>query len=85
VSLDILKVPACSEPRMKFCGRNESLLCWYCDEGTRSRMQYLAHNLAVGAACCRAYWDGVRREFAHNAHAPWLDRDWAPGCGRVAP
>jgi hypothetical protein len=44
----------------------------------------LVSNLAVGAALCRAFWDGIRRESAYHVDAPWIDRDWFPGCGRSA-
>ncbi len=45
------------------------------------RLATLAHNLAIGAALCRAFWDGVRGEFARSMNASWVDLKWHPGCG----
>jgi hypothetical protein len=54
------------------------------DDAVKSRaaMVCLAANLRTAAGLCAAYWDGVRCEAARHVHAPWLDRDWRPGCGR---
>lgn len=44
----------------------------------------LAHNLAIAGGLCATYWDGVRTEFSHHLHAPWIER-WRPGCAKPAP
>jgi hypothetical protein len=57
-------------------------LCWTCELLLAEALRTISHNLGVAGALCRAFWDGVRYEFAHDHHAPWIDGGWQPGCGR---
>ena len=55
----------------------------------RQMLTTLAHNLAIGAALCRAFSQGA---YAVGTALPYravayvdADRVWTPGCGKAAP
>lgn len=47
----------------------------------RERLDTLASNLAVGAALCRAYYNGL---YGGENRGYYDDAPWRPGCGRMA-
>lgn len=59
-------------------------ICYQCRNVVRAKCETLAHNLAIGAALCRAFELGAR--YADDLWR-WDERPplWHPGCGRSAP
>lgn len=54
------------------------------------RLDTLASNLAIGAALCRAWWNGVDHGYDEACESEGVgrtkpDSDWFPGCGKEAP
>lgn len=48
----------------------------------------LAHNLAIGAALCRAHYNALDEAEEHRLYHEYgyrLYECWSPGCGRSAP
>lgn len=72
----------CNDHELHHCDFEKyTKLCRPCARLVNATLATLAHNLAIGAALCRAYRYG-----ALNGSADVLGRGWWwPGCGKRAP
>ncbi len=61
-----------------WCHDFSKRVCFCCRDEIAIKLEYLARNLAVAAALCKAWeagWMASRERY-------WGDDFWAPGCGK---